>query len=74
MDAGATSIAVEIRDGGLTSFRVVDNGLRGIQPSDIRLAFARHATSKISQADDLVGVRTLGFRGEALASIAPWPR
>ena len=69
MDAGATSIAVEIRDGGLTSFRVVDNG-SGIQPSDIRLAFARHATSKISQADDLVGVQTLGFRGEALASIA----
>lgn len=69
MDAGATSIAVEIRDGGLTSFRVVDNG-SGIQPSDIRLAFARHATSKISQAGDLVGVQTLGFRGEALASIA----
>ena len=69
MDAGATSIAVEIRDGGLTSFRVVDNG-SGIQPSDIRLAFARHATSKISQAGDLMGVQTLGFRGEALASIA----
>ena len=69
MDAGATSVAVEIRDGGLTSFRVVDNG-SGIQPSDIRLAFARHATSKITQADDLIGIRTLGFRGEALASIA----
>lgn len=69
MDAGATSIAVEIRDGGLTSFRVVDNG-SGIQPSDIRLAFARHATSKISKANDLFGIQTLGFRGEALASIA----
>ena len=69
MDAGATAITVEIRDGGITYFRVVDNG-SGIQPSDIRLAFSRHATSKISQADDLYGVRTLGFRGEALASIA----
>ena len=69
MDAGATAITVEIRDGGITYFRVVDNG-SGIQPSDIRLAFSRHATSKISQANDLYGVRTLGFRGEALASIA----
>ena len=69
MDAGATAITVEIRDGGITFFRVVDNG-SGIQPSDIRLAFARHATSKITQARDLYGVQTLGFRGEALASIA----
>lgn len=69
MDAGATAITVEIRDGGLTSFRVVDNG-SGIQPSDIRLAFERHATSKISTAADLYSVQTLGFRGEALASIA----
>ena len=69
MDAGATAITVEIRDGGLTSFRVVDNG-SGIQPSDIRMAFARHATSKIRSTEDLYGVRTLGFRGEALASIA----
>lgn len=69
MDAGATAITVEIRDGGLSYFRVVDNG-SGIQPSDIRLAFARHATSKITKADDLVGIKTLGFRGEALASIA----
>ena len=69
MDAGATAITVEIRDGGITYFRVVDNG-SGIQPSDIRLAFSRHATSKIAQADDLYGIRTLGFRGEALASIA----
>ena len=69
MDAGATAITVEIRDGGLTSFRVVDNG-SGIRPNDIRMAFARHATSKISSASDLYGIRTLGFRGEALASIA----
>ena len=69
MDAGATAITVEIRDGGITYFRVVDNG-SGIQPSDIRLAFSRHATSKITQANDLYGIRTLGFRGEALASIA----
>lgn len=69
MDAGATAITVEIRDGGLTSFRVVDNG-SGIQPSDIRLAFERHATSKIATAADLYSVETLGFRGEALASIA----
>ena len=69
MDAGATAITVEIRDGGTTYFRVVDNG-SGIQPSDIRLAFSRHATSKIVTAQDLYGVQTLGFRGEALASIA----
>ena len=69
MDAGATAVTVDIKEGGLTSFRVVDNG-SGIQPSDIRLAFARHATSKIRTAADLYGVRSLGFRGEALASIA----
>jgi len=69
MDAGATAITVDIREGGLTSFRVADNG-SGIAPSDIRLAFARHATSKIRTAEDLIGVRSLGFRGEALASIA----
>lgn len=69
VDAGATAITVEVRDGGVTSFRVVDNG-SGIPPSDILLAFSRHATSKIAQADDLYGVQTLGFRGEALASIA----
>ena len=69
MDAGATAITVDIKEGGLASFRVADNG-SGIQPSDIRLAFARHATSKIRTAEDLYGVRSLGFRGEALASIA----
>lgn len=69
IDAHATAVTVEIRDGGLTYFRVTDNG-DGIQPEDIRLAFARHATSKIRTAGDLYGVRSLGFRGEALASIA----
>lgn len=69
MDAGATAITVDVKEGGLTSFRVADNG-SGIRPSDIRLAFARHATSKIRTAEDLYGVRSLGFRGEALASIA----
>ena len=69
MDAGATAITVDIKEGGMTSFRVADNGC-GIPPSDIRLAFARHATSKIRTAADLYGVRSLGFRGEALASIA----
>ncbi len=69
MDAGATAITVDIKEGGMASFRVADNG-SGIQPSDIRLAFARHATSKIRTAEDLYGVRSLGFRGEALASIA----
>ena len=69
MDAGATAVTVDIKEGGLASFRVADNG-SGIRPSDIRLAFARHATSKIRTAEDLYGVRSLGFRGEALASIA----
>ena len=69
MDAGATAITVDIKEGGLASFRVSDNG-SGIRPEDIKLAFARHATSKIRTADDLYGVKSLGFRGEALASIA----
>ncbi len=69
IDAGATAVTVEIRDGGITFLRVADNGC-GIRPEDILMAFARHATSKISQARDLYGVRSLGFRGEALASIA----
>ncbi len=69
MDAGATAITVDVREGGLSSFRVADNG-SGIQPEDIRLAFSRHATSKIRNAEDLYGVQSLGFRGEALASIA----
>ncbi len=69
MDAGATAISVEIRDGGVSFLKVTDNG-KGILSQDIRLAFARHATSKIRNASDIYGVRTLGFRGEALASVA----
>ncbi len=69
LDAGATSVTVEIRDGGIPYFRVSDNG-RGIRSQDIRMAFERHATSKISSLEDLYDLRTLGFRGEALASVA----
>ena len=69
LDAGATAVTVEIREGGLDSIRVTDNG-SGIDESDIRLAFERHATSKISREQDLFSISTLGFRGEALASIA----
>ncbi|MCL2356694.1 MAG: DNA mismatch repair endonuclease MutL [Defluviitaleaceae bacterium] len=69
IDAGASNITVEIRDGGLGSIRITDNG-SGISPANLPLAFARHATSKIADFDDLMSVRTLGFRGEALSSIA----
>lgn len=69
LDAGASAVTVEIRDGGISYFRVTDNG-SGIQQSDIRMAFERHATSKITKAQDLYSIETLGFRGEALASIA----
>ena len=69
LDAGASSVTVEIRDGGISYLRVTDNG-SGIAPGDIRMAFERHATSKIAEPDDLFDLRTLGFRGEALASIA----
>ena len=69
IDAGASAITVEIADGGLASIRVTDNGA-GIPADQILLAFARHATSKIASLDDLFEVGTLGFRGEALSSIA----
>ena len=69
LDAGATAVTVEIREGGLNYIRVADNG-SGIDESDIRMAFERHATSKISREQDLNSISTLGFRGEALASIA----
>ncbi|MBQ8202411.1 MAG: DNA mismatch repair endonuclease MutL [Clostridia bacterium] len=69
LDAGATAITVEIRDGGISYFRVTDNG-SGIPQGEIRMAFERHATSKITRAQDLFSIQTLGFRGEALASIA----
>lgn len=69
IDAGASIITVEIRDGGLTQIRVTDNG-RGIPADQLPLAFARHATSKIESVEDLFEIMTLGFRGEALSSIA----
>ncbi|MGI5988888.1 MAG: DNA mismatch repair endonuclease MutL [Lachnospiraceae bacterium] len=69
VDAGATAVTVEIRDGGISYIRVSDNG-SGIAKEDIRLAFVAHATSKIRDAEDLIGVTSLGFRGEALSSIA----
>lgn len=69
IDAGATAITVEIQKGGKTYIRVTDNGC-GIDAEEVELAFQRHATSKISEATDLERLETLGFRGEALASIA----
>ncbi len=69
IDAGATSVTVEITGGGLKKLSVTDNGC-GIHPDDTETAFLRHATSKISSAEDLDSILTLGFRGEALASIA----
>ncbi|MGE0598141.1 MAG: DNA mismatch repair endonuclease MutL [Dehalococcoidia bacterium] len=69
IDAGAGRITLEIEEGGLALIRVTDDG-RGIHPEDLELAFERHATSKIAELDDLGHVHTLGFRGEALPSIA----
>ena len=69
LDAGATDIGVEIEDGGKGLIRIRDDGA-GMSPSEAVLALARHATSKIRSADDLVGVATFGFRGEALPAIA----
>lgn len=69
IDAGATQVKVVVRDAGRTLIQVIDNGC-GMAEDDARLAFERHATSKISQAADLYSLRTMGFRGEALASIA----
>jgi len=69
LDAGATMIAVEVKGGGLHQIKVVDNGV-GIASDEVEIAFARHATSKVFTADDLNEIKTLGFRGEALPSIA----
>lgn len=69
IDAGAENISVEIKDGGISLIRITDNG-SGIEKSSIRTAFLRHATSKINSALDLLTVKSLGFRGEALSSIA----
>ena len=68
LDAEATSIQVIVRDAGRTLLQVIDNG-KGMSQTDARMAFERHATSKINQVDDLFSLRTMGFRGEALASI-----
>jgi DNA mismatch repair protein MutL len=69
IDAGATSITINVKDSGRTLIQVIDNG-KGMSPTDARMSFERHATSKIRQANDLFAIRTMGFRGEALASIA----
>lgn len=69
IDAGATHIHINIKDAGRTLIQVIDDGV-GMSETDARMAFERHATSKISSADDLFALRTMGFRGEALASIA----
>ena len=69
IDAGATSITVEIKNGGISFIRITDNG-KGIAKDDTEIAFERHATSKIRQASDIETIHSMGFRGEALASIA----
>lgn len=69
IDAGARSISVEIKNGGISFIKVTDNGA-GIEEDDVEIAFERHGTSKIRNADDLESISSLGFRGEALASIA----
>lgn len=69
VDASATSIQIVLKDAGRTLIQVIDNGV-GMSDTDARLAFERHSTSKIRQADDLFALQTMGFRGEALASIA----
>ena len=69
IDAGATNITVEIKNGGISYIKITDNG-KGISTDDLEIAFERHATSKIRSAEDLSTVKSMGFRGEALASIA----
>ena len=69
IDAKATKIDIDIQNGGISYIRITDNG-KGIAPDDMEIAFEKHATSKIRSADDITNVLTMGFRGEALASIA----
>ncbi|EMR01274.1 DNA mismatch repair protein mutL [Cesiribacter andamanensis AMV16] len=69
IDAGSTRVQVQVRDAGKALIQVIDNG-KGMSETDARMSFERHATSKIRTADDLFAIRTMGFRGEAMASIA----
>ena len=69
IDSGATAVTVEVKGGGLSFLRVTDNGA-GIKKDEVKLAFLRHATSKLVTVEDLLSISSLGFRGEALASIA----
>ena len=69
VDAGASQVTLEIRDGGMTFLRVTDNGC-GMSAEDVKTAFLRHATSKLKTAEDLAAIVTMGFRGEALAAVA----
>src|SRR5690606_14022827 len=69
IDAGASKITLIIKEGAKSLIQVIDDG-KGMTETDARLSFERHATSKINQAEDLFNIRTMGFRGEALASIA----
>src|SRR5690606_1391192 len=69
IDAGATELIIRVEQGGSTLIEIIDNG-RGVHPEDLPLAVMRHATSKIQSADELYAISSLGFRGEALASIA----
>ena len=69
VDAGATEISLYVNDAGKALVQVIDNG-KGMSETDARMAFERHATSKISNIEDLFRIKTMGFRGEALASIA----
>ena len=69
IDAGSSAITVEIKEGGISFIRITDNGC-GIEREQVPLAFLRHSTSKIRNVEDLMCVKSLGFRGEALSSIA----
>jgi DNA mismatch repair protein MutL len=69
IDAGAKNITIDIKHGGISYIRITDDGC-GIEPDDMEISFERHATSKIRQAADLETVKSMGFRGEALASVA----
>ena len=69
IDAGATHISVEIKNGGISYIKITDNG-KGIASDDVEIAFERHATSKIRKEEDILNITSLGFRGEALASVA----